>query len=211
MARRDEAIGMVLECPGAHVAADPDEASLDAEAMALWRDHAASAASLSRFERGVVEGLARVIEGKREVPFAYEYIEPIAAAHAPWPALVRTLAWADGEELEFEQAAARLAPLWANDAGDVRTARAYAAALLETDRAAEAVAVLRPVSGARPRDRALRTRLADALVAAGDPEGRQIAAELLRDDPRNPELFGLARGMRGMDTLMPDSPPGDGR
>ena len=53
--------------------------------------------------------------------------------------------------------------------------------------------------------------LADALVAADDAEGRRIARERLRDDPSNPLLFGLARGVRGLEALSAESGPPDGR
>lgn len=60
---------------------------------------------------------------------------------------------------------------------------------------------LRPLVAALPDRRDLRVALADALVAMDDPEGRKLAQGLLRDDPKNPRLFGLARGVRGMTTL----------
>ncbi|MEM9799271.1 MAG: tetratricopeptide repeat protein [Planctomycetota bacterium] len=174
---------------------------LDDEALASWRDHAVASEELSPFEVGVVEGLTRTIEGKREVPLAYEFVEPILDARPGWVALARTLAWADGEELDFDGAARRLEPYWRSEPLDARTARAYARALVEAGRPREAVDALRPISEARPEDRSLRTQLAEALVVADDPEGRRIAAELLREDPTNALLFDLARGTRGLDTL----------
>ena len=64
---------------------------------------------------------------------------------------------------------------------------------------------------ARPGDLELSLRLADALVAAGDPEGRQLAARLYAEHPGHPELFGLAQGKRGMTSLDPDPSRRDGR
>ncbi|MEM1450971.1 MAG: hypothetical protein AAGI22_17765 [Planctomycetota bacterium] len=188
-----------------------ERVELDPEALELWRDDAVAREALSPLRREVVEGLAHVLEGQRDVARTFDTIEPIAAAHAPWPALERTLAWAEGEELEFEAAAARMAPLWRAEPGDVATARAYAHALVEAGEPTDAVDVLRPLSEAAPEDRPLRTQLADALVAADDPEGRRIARELLRDDPSNPLLFGLARGVRGMEALSAESEPPDDR
>lgn len=60
---------------------------------------------------------------------------------------------------------------------------------------------LRPLVASLPGRRDLKIALAEALVAQGDPEGRGIANQLLRNDPENPRLFGLARGLRGMTTL----------
>ncbi|MEM9379284.1 MAG: hypothetical protein AAGB93_04980 [Planctomycetota bacterium] len=206
---------IALHAAAQHVSSPFESATerveLDPEALALWREDAVSRDALSPVQREVLEGLAHVLEGRREVPLTFETLEPIASKHAPWPALERTLAWAEGEELEFEAAAARLAPLWRAEPGDVATARAYAHALVEAGEPADAVDVLRPLSDASPADRPLRTQLADALVAADDAEGRRIARELLRDDPSNPLLFGLARGVRGLEALSAESGPPDGR
>ena len=60
---------------------------------------------------------------------------------------------------------------------------------------------LRPLVAAHPLRIDLAVQLSDALAGLGDPEGRSIAQGLLRDDPENPMLFGLARGLRGMTTL----------
>ena len=67
------------------------------------------------------------------------------------------------------------------------------------------------VAEARPGDLEVGLRRADALVAAGDPAGRELAARLFADHPDHAELFGLAQGMRGMTTLDPDPGPADGR
>ena len=90
-------------------------------------------------------------------------------------------------------------------------ALAGAGALVDAGRPREAAETLRPHSEAAPADRALRIELAEALVAAGDPEGRAIATELLRDDPQSRRLFELARGKSGLDTPTPESGPPDDR
>lgn len=66
---------------------------------------------------------------------------------------------------------------------------------------AAAAARLRPLVTAHPNRSDLAIQLSDALTGLGDPEGRAIAQGMLRDDPENPMLFGLARGVRGMTTM----------
>ena len=63
-------------------------------------------------------------------------------------------------------------------------------------RAAE---LLEPLHLAAPADRDLAADLAEALVVAGDPRGRRLAAELLADDPLDGRLMALARGLRSLD------------
>lgn len=60
---------------------------------------------------------------------------------------------------------------------------------------------LRPLVDAHPDRTDLVVLLSDALAGLDDPAGRALAQGLLRDDPDNPMLFGLARGVRGMTTM----------
>lgn len=176
------------------------------EALALWREQAAANPEPSPLERGIVEGIGDVIRAQGQVPLAFSFLGPIAAARFPWPRLEWTLAWADQQELEFDAAVARIDRLLGDPdriPGGLTTIRVHAGALVDAGRAAEAADALRPLVGALGDDRALKIQFADALVAAGNPEGRRIAAELLRDTPNDPVLFGLAQGVRGMLTLDP--------
>ena len=179
---------------------DADEAvELSFEVLDVWREWASTTDEFTPFERSCIEGAALVLQAQREVPATYAFVGPIAAAHAPWPVLERILAWADIEELRVDDARARLDALHRSDPTNVTSARALAAVLLDLERGAEAAEVLRPLSDADPGDRALRTDFAEALVVAGDPEGRRIAASLLRDDLENPRLFALTRGLRSLE------------
>ncbi|MDG1985022.1 MAG: hypothetical protein P8M11_10670 [Planctomycetota bacterium] len=190
------------------------DASLD-----LLREGAVGSPALSPFDRGVIEDAARVLTEKRLVPEVVRFAGPIAEAHPGWPALERALARADLEELNPEAALARLEALTRGPTGQGAapvaehrdTALLRTAALLELDRPADAAAALRTMAQARPGDLELSLRLADALVAAGDPEGRQLAARLYAEHPGHPELFGLAQGKRGMTSLDPDPSRRDGR
>ena len=176
--------------------------------LEAWREAAVEDATLTPFERDVLEAAAHVLTAKRLVPELLDLVTPIEAARPGWPAMVRALAAADLEELDPEAAAARLSSL---DPAERATGLLLAAALMDLDRPEAAAAALRPAAAALPSDREVGTRLADALVAAGDPEGRQVAARLLREHPGDPELFGLAQGKRGMTTLNPDPPRAHGR
>ncbi len=193
-----------------------------------WREAAVGNPALSSFERGVIEGAVRVLAERRLIPELLEFALPIAEAHPRWPALELALTRAELEELDPEAALARLAALiegpgpepvgpepadagGALRTGDRETALLLAATLMDLDRPAQAAASLRLVAEARPDDLEVGLRRADALVAAGDPAGRELAARLFADHPDHAELFGLAQGMRGMTTLDPDPGPANGR
>lgn len=120
---------------------------------------------------GLLQG---ILEGAAEVAMAQRKI--------PWI-------------LEYLAPVAERYPSWVSLQAAVAQAEAE-----ELDFAA-AAARLRSAVAAHPDRRDLLVQLSDALTGLGDPEGRTIAQDLLRDDPQNPMLFGLARGVRGMTTL----------
>ena len=202
---------------------------LEDAALDEWREAAVGNPALTRFERGVIEGAVRVLVERRLIPELLRFTLPIAEAHPGWPALELALVRADLEELNPEAALARLAVLIRAPAtragaqpeadqgeerlrtGDRETALLLAATLLELGRPGDAAAALALVAEARPGDLEVGLRRADALVAADDPRGRELAARLFAEHPGHPELFGLAQGMRGMTTLNPDPGPGDQR
>jgi len=196
---------------------------LEEAAFDQWREAAVGNPVLNSFERGVIEGAVRLLVERRLIPELLRFAVPIAEAHPGWPALELALARADLEELDPEAALARLATLIQGPGGagtsgglglrtgDRDTALLLAATLMDLDRPADAAAALGLVAEARPGDLEVGLRRADALVAAGDPAGRELAARLFADHPDHAELFGLAQGMRGMTTLDPDPGPADGR
>lgn len=196
---------------------------LDDAAFDQWREAAVGNPALSPFERGVIEGAVRLLVERRLIPELVRFAVPIAEAHPGWPAVELALTRADLEELDPEAALARLAALiqgpgstGTSGGGGLRTGDRDAALLLadtlmDLDRPADAAAALGLVAEARPGDLEVGLRRADALVAAGDPAGRELAARLFADHPDHAELFGLAQGMRGMTTLAPDPGPADGR
>ena len=204
--------GLALHAVAQHRGSPFDSAvqrvTLDDAALEEWRARGEQPHPMTPFERDVIEAAAHLLTEKRLVPELVDFVTPIEAARPGWPALVRALAAADLEELEPAAAAARLSAL---DPEPRATALLLGAALMRLDRPAEAAAALRPAAAAHPTDREVGVLLADALLAAGDPEGREVAARLLREHPGDPELFGLAQGKRGMTTLSPDPPGALGR
>lgn len=140
------------------------------------------------FERGVWEGLARILSGKRDVERIRRYVEPVAKAHAPWLALEKTLARADLESLEPATAVKRLDALatlgrddfdyW-NLAGDARkSANDLAGAARAWKRALEL----------RATHQVVKRKLGIALVRLGDPSGRALIEELVKLYPNDAKL-----------------------
>ncbi|MBI5363383.1 MAG: hypothetical protein HZA53_09395 [Planctomycetes bacterium] len=148
----------------------------------------AESAPLDAFSRGVWEGLARILVGKRDVERMRRYLEPIARRHAPWPALEKALARADLEALEPESAVKRLATVevlaktdfdyW-NLLGDARKAAKDLRGATEAWRRA---------SELRPGHQLLERKLAVALVRLGDPKGRELVEKLLQANPKDAGL-----------------------
>ncbi|MEM8709836.1 MAG: hypothetical protein AAGG01_02705 [Planctomycetota bacterium] len=146
---------------------------LDDEALAIWRDHALGTPTGVPVDSAT--GLQRqLIEGAADVLVAQADVGRFHAFIAP---------------------VARAHP------GSERLQIASAWAEAEALDHSAAAARLRPLHAARPDDRGIARRLARALVALDDPEGRSIAQGLLRDTPEDPELFGLAQGLRGMRSI----------
>jgi len=155
------------------------------------------------FTRGLWDGLAEVLRAQREVAWTYEFIEPLAEIWAPWRVGALALAWADGEELDHEGAVARLAPLVAADPTDRELVLGYAAALDGVGLFAEAATALGRLLETNPGDRALRKSLARARARAGDAGWRELALELLREDPEDREVWALLGPLKGERGLAP--------
>ena len=184
---------------------EAERVEISAETLASLRDHVLAQepqapARLGSVTVALVEDAAEVLRAQREVPWTFEFLGPIAARSAePWPALERALAWAEMEELRPADAARRLEALGARRTPSPMDRRALAGAYVELGRGSEAAELLEPLHLAAPADRDLAADLAEALVVAGDPRGRRLAAELLADDPLDGRLMALARGLRSLD------------
>ncbi|MEE2941276.1 MAG: hypothetical protein VX460_12880 [Planctomycetota bacterium] len=185
--------------------ADGERIEISAETLTSLRDHVLAQelqdpVRLGSVTVALVEDAAEVLRAQREVPWTFEFLAPIAARSTePWPALERALAWAEMEELRPADAARRLEALGAQRTPSPMDRRALASAYVELGRGSEAAELLEPLHLAAPADRGLAADLAEALVVAGDPRGRRLAAELLADDPLDGRLMALARGLRSLD------------
>jgi tetratricopeptide (TPR) repeat protein len=166
---------------------------LPAEALARLRE-ASRTGPLDAFERSVWEGVARVLVGKRWIPEIFETLEPIAAAHRPWPPLQRALAHASLESFEPADALA-----WMEGAPeaepDVPSNWMYRGeALSQLGRPAEAAACFERALALLGEHHELERALAIELVRAGDPEGEARVRALLIDEPDDEALRGLLEG-----------------
>jgi hypothetical protein len=140
------------------------------------------------FARGVWEAVARVLAGKRDVERVRRYVGPAARKHAPWPSLEKTLARADLEALEPEEAVKRLEAIAVLAMDDFD----YWNLLGEARKAARdevgATRAWRKALELRPAHQVLKRRLAMLLVRTGEPGGRQLIEQLLQAHPDDANL-----------------------
>jgi hypothetical protein len=142
---------------------------------------------LDDYARACVEGAARVLARKRDIDRLVRYAEPIVAAGS-WPALEVALARAELEALDAPAAAARLARLGDAAPRDAATHALRAEALEATNDYAGAVAQWRAALALAPGDHGLERSLAAALVQSGDPAGRAMVEDLLKEHPEDEAL-----------------------
>ena len=140
------------------------------------------------FTRGVWEGLAHILVGKRDVERMRRYLEPVARLHKPWFALEKALARADLESLEPAAAVTRLEAVGVFGRDDFD----YWNLLGDARRAAKdlegATRAWRHAYGLRPSHQVLERKLAIALVRIGDPGGRELVEKLLAANPKDTAL-----------------------
>ncbi len=165
---------------------------LPAEALTLLRE-----AALARKPNGFVaqlwEWTALVLAEKRWIPQLYENVEPLAQKWAPWPALERMLARADGESLEFQSAWKRLDALRGTEqARDPNYWLELGNVEEQLEHGAPAIDCWRKACEIGPGHPAATRKLAMALVRAGDPEGKPLVERILKANPRDIELKAFA-------------------
>jgi hypothetical protein len=187
--------GLAILC-AAQVRSSPYETGsqaveLDTSALELLREGTLSRPAdrpLPTFERELWEFLAKVLAQKREIDLIDTFIEPVAKARFPWPALERALAKADWEALDYAAAAGRLERVIAASPYDVQLHRWRAEALLLAERPAEAAAELQSALAIQPARPDLERELAVALARARDPTAHQRIEALLAANPADEEL-----------------------
>jgi len=119
---------------------------------------AAIAGEPDRLTRGVWDGLAAVLVGKRDVEAIWEWVEPVAEEWGDWFEGEVALAHADLESLDVDAAAARVAALTppTRPAGIARwraLRRALARGYKDEDRLDEARAMVQQLLKEDPDDR----------------------------------------------------------
>jgi Flp pilus assembly protein TadD len=140
------------------------------------------------YARSAIERAAAVLVGKRDVQRLTSFATPLAAQHAPWPALEIALAHADLESLDAEGAVARLKALAPLAPRTVEYHGLYALALEEAGDLTGAVSAWRAALALQPEAHNLQRSLAAALVRNGDPEGRRLVEALLQEHPEDEAL-----------------------
>jgi predicted Zn-dependent protease len=168
--------------PNAPWARGAETVEIDREALALLRE-AGSKEPLDPFVRSLWNEMAATLADQRLVDEVFEYVEPLARLHAPWPELERVLARADLEILEPGSAADRMLRVIEHEPYDLELRKTCARALLLAERPAEAAVQLREALAIQPGREDLERMLAVALVRAGDPEGPPLLQRLLAEHP----------------------------
>jgi len=149
------------------------------------------------------ETLAQVLAGKRWIEKIYAYVLPVAEKHRPWPVLERTLARADLESLEPEEAVSRLEPLRELTPEDFETWFLLGEAYCAAGDSAKAREHWRRAMWLETSDRASKRKAALALARSGDPEGLEAARQFLLENPDDEELKAL------LSAPDPSAPPRD--
>ncbi|MBK7874960.1 MAG: hypothetical protein IPJ77_04285 [Planctomycetes bacterium] len=158
----------------------------DAGLEALQRHALANAPDA--FVRGVWDGLARVLTGKRDVERVRRFLEPVAHAHAPWLALEKALARADLEALEPAAAAKRLEALGVLGRDDFDYWHLLGDARKAGRDLPGAIQAWRRAYELRSTHQVVKRKLAIALVRQGEPAGRELVEELLKAFPNDAKL-----------------------
>jgi len=159
---------------------------IDEEALRAWtRALASSEGPLDPFSRLLWRDLALLLTEKRMPDRVLAYVEPVAAAFAPWPELERAVGLAYLELLQPEEALEHLERALAGPATDVLTILAAASAATDLGEHRRATRHLDRGLELFPGRRELRRELGFALERQGDPRGRELLQALLREDPED--------------------------
>ena len=163
---------------------------LPAESLARFRA-AALAGPPGPYLRRVWETLARVLVRKRWIEEIYSYLEPVAKAHAPWPALEIALARADLESLAPDDAAARLERIAALGPANFEVFDLLGRAHCARGDGAKALEAWKRAAAVQPPpdyDVQARKRVLVAVARAGDPGGLAAARSFLMEHPEDEQI-----------------------
>lgn len=143
------------------------------------------------FARETWNGISIALIGKRDILSVYRYLEPLAERWGPWPELQIALAIADMESLEPADALARLqdferAPVSLKARALDLSARAQA----ELGDHAGASRTLRQLGELAP-SHWQRRQLGIEATLAEEPDGPEILAEILLEDPDDLDVRAL--------------------
>ena len=144
---------------------------------------------LDPFTRELWESLAWLMTEKRLPDLALVYLEPVAERYAPWPALDRALGRAYRELLEPDSALPFLERALEQDRLDIGLLVECAQCARELGDPAQAAGFLERALAIQPGRFDIERALGLALIAAGDPRGRELVEGLLRQHPDDPELL----------------------
>jgi predicted Zn-dependent protease len=192
----DEALTAGLaEFYRAQVRSSPFESSdqqieLPVEALAQL-ERSALAATPDAFERNLWDEIGRLLVAKRWIPEIYEYVEPVAKRHSPWPMLEHVLARADIESLDPEAAIARLSKLTELEPDHVEHWYYLGEAQEQAKRDRDAVSSWKRSLELQPANSNTKRKIAIALFRLEDPEARRVAEELLLENPEDTEIQSL--------------------
>ncbi len=144
---------------------------------------------LDPFTRELWEGLAWLLTEKRMPDMVLAYLESIAEAYAPWPELDLAVGKAYHEFLQPEDALRFLERALANAPYDLATYVSCAEVATELGDHGRAAGFLRRALEIQPGRYDFRRGLGISLMKAGDPDGRRMLLELLREEPEDEFLL----------------------
>ena len=157
---------------------------------------------LDAFTRDLWEGVAWLLTEKRMPDMMLAYVESVADAYTPWPALDVGVGRAYQEFLQPEEALRFLERALEADPYNLEAFVSSAEIADELGRYEHAVELIRAALAVQPDRYEFRRALGISLDKSGDPEGRKILLELLRERPEDDLI--LDRLSQG-----PSESPGD--
>ncbi len=167
-----------------------ERVEIDPESLPHLRAYAL-AGDLDPFARNLIEDVATILGTKRRPDLTLEFVEPIARAHAPWPALDRCLLVAFMEFDLDEEVMPRLRELLEREPYDLSLILMGAQWEEHVGRPEAARALLERALDIQPDRPDVLKRMALLLRRQGSDEAQEWTRKALEAAPEDPDLLDL--------------------
>ncbi|HED65156.1 MAG TPA: tetratricopeptide repeat protein [Planctomycetes bacterium] len=201
---RGIALHLAAQGPSSPFDTIEETVEIEEDALREWTAGLRKEPGMDPLTRSLWVDLAHVLTKQRTPDLVLAFVEPVADAYGPWPALDAAAARAHRELLDPDAAMERyeraLPGAWSN-LSLVLEAAETARELGRPERAVEICRMALEKQGARTE---LLRALAISLHASGDPEADGMLRQLLEHDPEDEEV----RALLEVGPVGPESPTG---